>query len=57
MVLNCEQIRNFKEEVATYAKVQVIKYLEIMWETTANKMVYNPFGIRPGYLWVTSLER
>jgi hypothetical protein len=37
MVINREQIRNFKEAVATYLKVLAIKYQEIMWKTRTNK--------------------
>jgi hypothetical protein len=55
--MNREQIRNVKEVVATYLKVLAIKYLEIMSKSKTNKIDYNPFEIRPGYLQNTSLER
>jgi hypothetical protein len=38
VVMNREQIRNFKEAIATYLKVLAIRYLEIMSKTTTIKI-------------------
>jgi hypothetical protein len=57
MVTNREQIRILKKAVATYLKILVIKYLEIVWETTTSNIAGNPAEIRTGYLLNTNLGR